>query len=374
MVPGSSSAESLFASGSLLPDLHHPVSGAMFWQNWYTCLLAFYAGTTYAACPSGASAQNSSIGGFEYQYPWPIHYHEVVSQQQQLCQAYMDVAPPTQYHNDTPTSTKTAVLLHGKNFCGVTWEVTARELLAQGYRVILPDRIGFCKISKPDWYQFSLQQLAANTKDILDHLNVTGGVTVIGHSMGGMLAARFTLMYPALVSQLVLVNLLGLEDWKAKGVPYRSIDAIYATELATNYTSLRTYQQRTYYSGTWQPAYDVWVNMLLQVYQGTRRLTFAFSQALTTDMVMTQPIVYELPLLGGTRTLLLIGLTDNTAIGSAWSPPEVPAQLGHYDVLGKAAKNSIGENCTLIEFDDLGHAPQIQAPERFHEALLGWLG
>ena len=25
---------------------------------------------------------------------------------------------------------------------------------------------------------------------------------------------------------------------------------------------------------------------------------------------------------------------------------------------------------SLVTFDDLGHSPQIQAPERFHEALL----
>lgn len=72
------------------------------------------------------------------------------------------------------------------------------------------------------------------------------------------------------------------------------------------------------------------------------------------------------------KTLLLIGVKDNTAIGKAWSPPAVQAKLGHYDVLGKEAAKLI-PNSTLIEFEDLGHAPQIQAPERFHSALLGWL-
>ncbi len=38
---------------------------------------------------------------------------------------------------------------------------------------------------------------------------------IVGHSMGGMLAARYALMYPDAVNELVLVDPLGLEDWKA---------------------------------------------------------------------------------------------------------------------------------------------------------------
>jgi pimeloyl-ACP methyl ester carboxylesterase len=50
----------------------------------------------------------------------------------------------------------------------------------------------------------------------------------------------------------------------------------------------------------------------------------------------------------------------------------VRSGLGDYPALGKAAAARI-PHAHLVEFPDLGHAPQIQAPERFHEALLGWL-
>src|SRR6187402_3032080 len=95
------------------------------------------------------------------------------------------------------------------------------------------------------------------------------------------------------------------------------------------------------------------------------------TQAMIVDMVLTQPIAYEFPLLKP-KTLLIIGDKDTTAIGKQWSPPEVQAKLGHYDVLGKQVAAMI-PGSTLIEFADLGHAPQIQAPARFHAALLGWL-
>ncbi len=283
----------------------------------------------------------------------------------------MDIQPDPSA--STP-SDRTAVLLHGKNFCGTSWEITALVLLSSGYRVIIPDQIGFCKSSKPAAYQFSLQQLAWNTQSILTSLNVTSSVTLMGHSLGGMLATRFTLMYPSFVSRLVLVDPIGLEDWKAKGVPYLSIDEIYRSERMSNYTSIRAYEQSTYYAGSWSPSYDVWVDMLAGIYKGPEAEEYAFDQALITDAVYTQPVVYELPLLANTKTLLVVGDKDNTAIGKAWAPPNVQRILGNYSALGKDAVRAIGPNATLVEFADLGHAPQIQAPERFHDALMSWLG
>jgi pimeloyl-ACP methyl ester carboxylesterase len=326
--------------------------------------------TVRGTCPKGPPSVNTTSGGFEYTYPWPIHYYELHTQRQKLCQAYMDIPPESSV---THTPVRTAVLLHGKNFCGVTWEATARVLISQGYRVIIPDQIGFCKSSKPSAYQFSLQQLALNTHSILASLDITSSLTVMGHSLGGMLSTRFTLMYPSLVSNLVLVDPIGLEDWKAKGVPYLSVDEIYRSERASNYTSIRGYEQSTYYAGNWTSAYDVWVNMLLRIYNGPEAERYAFDQALITDAVYTQPIVYEFPLLAKTKTLLFVGDKDTTAIGKAWSPPEVQKILGTYSVLGKETVRAIGPNATLIEFAGLGHAPQIQAPDRFHDALLRWL-
>jgi pimeloyl-ACP methyl ester carboxylesterase len=43
--------------------------------------------------------------------------------------------------------------------------------------------------------------------------------------------------------------------------------------------------------------------------------------------------------------------------------------LGNYPMIGKAAAAQIPQ-ATLVEFPDLGHAPQIQAPDIFNKALL----
>src|SRR4051812_39908829 len=91
----------------------------------------------------------------QFEYPFPVQIFAFPSQQQDLEMAYMDLQP-----NAVPLGT--VVLLHGKNFGGAYWEETARALAGVGYRVIMPDQIGFGKSSKPAHYQFTLQQLAAN--------------------------------------------------------------------------------------------------------------------------------------------------------------------------------------------------------------------
>ncbi len=111
--------------------------------------------------------------------------------------------------------------------------------------------------------------------------------------------------------------------------------------------------------------------MLAGMYRGPGRAAVASSSARLYDMIATQPVFYEFEQIKP-PTLLLVGDKDTTAIGKDTAPPEIRKTLGNYPVLGKEAVKRI-PHAQLIEFPDLGHSPQIQAPARFHEALLGWL-
>jgi pimeloyl-ACP methyl ester carboxylesterase len=311
-----------------------------------------------AARNDGGPRYGAQLQGFDY--PWPVRHFRFISQGVALDMAYMDVMPAT-------PNGHTAVLLHGKNFCAATWQSTIVALREAGYRVIAPDQIGFCKSTKPSHYQFSFQQLAANTRALLISIGITRAV-IIGHSTGGMLAVRYALMYPQSVDQLVLVDPIGLEDWKAKGVPWQSVDAWYQQELHSTAESIRDYERSTYYAGTWKPEYEVWVQMLAGMYRGPGRDIVAWNSALLYDMIYTQPVYYELGQLT-MPVLLMIGDKDTTAIGKNLAPPSIRPSLGDYPVLGKAAAAQI-PHATLVEFSDLGHAPQIQATDIFNKALL----
>ncbi|OQE41043.1 hypothetical protein PENCOP_c005G01201 [Penicillium coprophilum] len=308
----------------------------------------------------------ANLYGSSYPYPWPVKQFNFFNQRQNLSMAFMDIPAKKHLKNK-----KTAVLLHGGNFCGVTWSDTARQLSAAGYRVILPDDIGFCKSSKPQGYAYNVHQQALNIHSLLSVLGIDK-VTVIGHSMGGMIAARYGLMYPTSVQQLFLVNPLGLEDWVAKGVPYLSVDASYQSGLGQNFTTLKAYEQANYFhNAPWKPEYDTWVHMLAEIYASDYGSEYSYVMALVTDALLSQPVIHQFPVLQ-TRTYLLAGDSDVSALGKAWSPPAIAATLGHYAELGPAAAAMI-PNCTLHMFPGLGHAPFLQDPKAFYKVLLSLL-
>jgi pimeloyl-ACP methyl ester carboxylesterase len=260
--------------------------------------------------------------------------------------------------------------MHGKNFCGATWESTIAVLSDAGYRVVVPDQIGSCTSTKPSYYQYTFQQLASNTKELLQRVGVSRSI-LIGHSTGGMLATRFALMYPETVEKLVMVNPIGLEDWKALGVPFRTVDQWYERELKLSAEGVRQYEKSVYYGGRWKAEYDRWVDMLAGLNSGPGHKLVAWNSALIYDMIYTQPVVYEFPKLKVPTTLIL-GDADTTAIGSDIAPPEVKAKIGHYKQLGKQVIKTI-PNGRLIEFPGFGHAPQTEDPAMFHKALLNEL-
>jgi pimeloyl-ACP methyl ester carboxylesterase len=331
--------------------------------------LGLLAGAAAAAAwslyslPIRASAAEAPSYGAElegFDYPFPVKQFAFVSQGEYLHMAFMDIAP-------AGPARGTIVLLHGKNFCAATWQATIKVLSEAGYRVVAPDQIGFCKSSKPAHYQYSFQQLAKNTQSLLASLGVEKA-TILGHSTGAMLAIRYALMFPDAVRQLVLVDPIGLEDWKANGVPSISVDQWFQRELKTSAEAIRRYERATYYAGQWRPDFDRWVDMLAGMNRGPGQRAVAWNSALLYDMIYTQPVFYELGALV-VPTLLFIGDKDTTAIGKDLAPPELRAKLGDYPVLGKQAARLI-PNAKLIEFPDLGHAPQIQDPAAFHKALM----
>uniref|UniRef100_UPI00403FB9F1 alpha/beta fold hydrolase n=1 Tax=Herbaspirillum sp. DW155 TaxID=3095609 RepID=UPI00403FB9F1 len=307
-----------------------------------------------------APAYGAQLEGFAYR--WPVSRFRFHSQRQDVEMAYLDVAAaPGSTHRGT------VVLLHGKNFCAGTWEASIDVLSHAGYRVIAPDQIGFCKSSKVENYQFSFAQLAANTHALLTSLGIDDPI-LIGHSTGGMLAIRYALSYPDQTRQLVLVDPIGLEDWRAKGVPPVSVDQWYARELGTTAERIRNYERATYFAGQWSAAYERWVQMLAGMYRGPGKEVVAWNSALLYDMILTQPVYYELKSLK-TPTVLMIGDQDRTAIGKEFAPPELRAALGNYAVLGREAAALI-PHARLVVFTGAGHAPQMQMPELFHAQLL----
>ncbi|WP_306589824.1 alpha/beta fold hydrolase [Geothrix sp. 21YS21S-4] len=293
-------------------------------------------------------------------YPHPVHFFPVMIEGQDLRMAYMDVAPTGRANGQA------VVLLHGKNFFGAYWAGTIRALTEAGYRVVVPDQIGFGKSAKADIH-YSFELLAQTTKRLLDHLGIPKAA-VVGHSMGGMLAVRFALMHPDATAKLVLENPIGLEDYRGK-VPFASVDASYRSMVAPTREGLERFYRG--YFATWKPDFGVWADLAWRATFSGEWPRAARASALTYDMIYTQPVVQDLPRLA-VPTLLVIGQADRTVVGRDAVSPEVLATLGRYPELGRRAQAAI-PGARLMELQGVGHIPHLEAAEPFHAALLEFL-
>ncbi|NNE08849.1 MAG: alpha/beta hydrolase, partial [Gemmatimonadetes bacterium] len=238
------------------------------------------------------------------------------------------------------------------------------------YRVIAPDQIGFGRSTKPAHYQFTFQALATNTKTLLDKLGVAR-VDVVGHSMGGMLATRFALMFPEATEHLALVNPIGLYDWKLH-VPYQTIDDWYRSELKKTPEGVRKYMTQSYFAGEWKSAYEPLVEIQEGWIRGPDYERIAWNSALAYDMIFTQPVLYEFDRLS-MPTLLIIGQRDKTALGKPLVSDEIAAEMSDYATLDEKAAAAI-PRAKLVELEGIGHIPQFEAWEDYIAALTVFLG
>jgi pimeloyl-ACP methyl ester carboxylesterase len=336
----------------------HPARRRPRWLALPCALLCLVFAPRAAAAPP--EAYDPEAAAFPYSYP--VHRFAFESQRQQLEMAYLDVAP------EQPNG-RAVVLLHGKNFNAGDWATTIASLKRAGFRVVAPDQIGFGKSSKPERYQFSFAQLAANTRALLASLGVDRSV-VVGHSMGGMLAVRYALAYPAATERLLLVDPIGLEDYGAL-IPPRTVDDWYKQELAQTPEKVREYQRVSYYGGAWKPEYEEHTRLLEGWTRHPEYWRVAWDSALLYDMILAQPVVNDLPRLR-VPTRLVIGTRDRTALGRPLASPEVQKTMGDYPALGKRARDRI-PGAELVEIEGVGHVPQVEAFPAFERALLDFV-
>ncbi|MBK84695.1 MAG: alpha/beta hydrolase [Gammaproteobacteria bacterium] len=289
----------------------------------------------------------------QYSYPFPVEFYEFKSQGQVLEMAYM--------YLPAAEGKPTVTLLHGKNFTAAYWKDVAQWLHEQGYGVFMPDQIGFGKSSKPTDYQYSFAGLANNTQAVMKSLGIKKTI-LVGHSMGGMLASRFSLMSPDFVAQLVLVNPIGLENY-LQYVEYKDPSFFEASELKKTAKGIDVYQQKNYYDGAWNEIYDALTLPLKGWLKGPDWPQIAKVNALTYDMIFTQPVISEFKDLDVPVSLIL-GTRDRTGPGRGWKKQGVHYELGRYDQLGEYVKQQ-NPHINVYEIDGIGHLPQIEAPKEF---------
>lgn len=99
-------------------------------------------------------------------------------------------------------------LLYLHDFKGFVNDTDFHEKMAKNYRVISVEMPGFGESERPEWLT-SMEDMSFYFLDILDTLELDK-VHVVGHSLGGWLAADIASKYTHRIKKLVLINAMGL--------------------------------------------------------------------------------------------------------------------------------------------------------------------
>ena len=291
-----------------------------------------------------------SITYEEIAYPYPVHYLPLTLYGQDVRMAYMDVSPAGQPNG------RTVVLLHGMNFGGFYFGGPIEALRKEGFRVVVPDQIGFGRSSKPI-IPYNFHDMAANTHKLLQSLGITKAA-IVGHSMGGMLSARFAASYPEMTERDVIYNPIGLNDTRWDR-PWRTADEAYKATMAMShdqlYAGFYANIRRYFPPGTWKPEYEQFVHILYAPTLSADWPRYAMARSILQQITVLDPVVDDWAHIK-VRTLV---------IGGALDTPDFPERAKHI-----ADTIPHGE---LVLIPGVGHVPHIQVPEVFNRELLKFL-
>jgi pimeloyl-ACP methyl ester carboxylesterase len=99
----------------------------------------------------------------------------------------------------------TLLFIHGLGNTGAAWdEVIA--LLPNDVRIISIDLLGFGRSPRPDWALYNAKDQARAVLATLLKLRITTPVTVVGHSLGALVAIEMATRYPLLIKKLILCS------------------------------------------------------------------------------------------------------------------------------------------------------------------------
>jgi pimeloyl-ACP methyl ester carboxylesterase len=229
-----------------------------------------------------------SINCEECPYPYPSSYLSLTLYGQEVRMAYMDVAPQGTANGHT------VVLLHGNNFAGFYFGVLIDALRKEGFRVIVPDQIGYGRSSKPI-IPYYLADMARNTRAVLQSLNIQK-VMVVGHSMGGMLAARFATQYPGVTERLILYNPIGLTDARFTS-PAADPEEAYQRTLASSYQTIQASLMRyvAHKPSAWNAQFEAYARIRYAWTLSADWPRLARVQTLLSSLIYLDPVVYDWP-------------------------------------------------------------------------------
>jgi pimeloyl-ACP methyl ester carboxylesterase len=316
-----------------------------------------------AALGNAGARESYGIGLEGFAYPYPVHLFDVMHEGEPARMAFMDVAPSANPNG------RTVLLLHGRNFPSSYWAPVIRTLAANGYRVVVPDQIGFGKSSKPAG-DLHFDVLARHTVALLDHLQLAD-VDVVAHSLGGMLGVRLARAAPERVRRLMLVAPIGLEDYRLSVPPVPTEKLIEAEDRLTADGYRR--QLVANYAVTLPPeALTPFIDARFNIKGAADYPRWLRAFVASAQMIYREPVAHEIPLVTQ-KVLFFMGENDHNAPGKANAPEALRAKLGQNAELARALAAKMPQARAEV-VPGAGHLVFLEAPVAFDKAMLDFIG
>ena len=204
--------------------------------------------------------------------------------------------------------------------------------------------------------------MARNSRAILASLKIDKTM-VIGHSMGGMVASRFSSLYPDVVERLVVYNPIGLSDTRHGRAP-GSVDAQYKNALNATYQSVRAglFRYVAHKPEAWNAEFEKYARIRYAWTLGAEWPRLAMVQTLTGAVISGDPVVYDWAHIKAPT--LAFGGAEDVLPGSAKLFQE------RMKVLADTVPNGNGK---LHLIAGLGHVPHLEDAAKTIPPLVAFL-
>lgn len=322
--------------------------------TWLTLLVVLTGSVTGAALAQSAPPETPpadwgpiSINLEEIEYPYPVSYMNFRLYHQDVRLAYMDVAPAGRANG------RTVIFHHGGLYYGWYWQAQVEALRNEGYRVIVKDRLGWGKSSKPV-IPYSISLWASNTERLMDHLGIEQAA-VVGHSIGGQMVTRFAFLYPERTTHLVTVNQVGLTDRRqGRGFTPLTGEVDVNPDMEEVYAGLLRWGHENY--STWKPEYLEHMRIRYGQRLSGDWPRMAYVSQLTGQMRGMDTVVNDWQHIE-TKTLIMGGEED-------------------YPTFAEEARHAaeVFPNGEVFLIPGIGHNPHEEVPDIVNAELIRFLG
>lgn len=255
---------------------------------------------------------------------------------------------------DTAGSGPVCLVMHGGLGIDHSLYRPAFDFLAERHTVVYYDHRGNGRSGRPPIETLTMERLADDAAALADHL-AADRVAVLGHSYGGFVAQEFALRHPDRLAELILVDTTpgqlgaGESPSSEQGPPPppELIEALSSTPSTDEEYEAVMRKLLGLYLHTADPA-TLEASLDRTIFDG-------HAMVRSMEILQTWSVVDRLPQIGA-PTLVVVGRHD---VATSW--PQAY----------RIGRRVVGAE--VVVFEDSGHMPFIDEPERFRDVLTDWL-